>query len=61
MRALLKAHSLRLFDEYDRICETRLGEGGLSWTVMGELWGRRLMDGDGLGWIDIDIGMASTV
>jgi hypothetical protein len=26
----------------------------LSWTVIAELWGRWLMDGDGLGWLGMD-------
>jgi hypothetical protein len=59
MRALLRAQSFRLFDVDDDVGETRLVEGGMGLAVMGSLLGVRLMDGDGLGWIDIDSGMMS--
>ena len=57
MRALLRAQSFRLFDVDDGVGETRLTEGGMGLAVMGKLLGQRLMDGDSLGWSDIDIGM----
>src|SRR6516165_10903990 len=45
------------------MASARLGSlrAASSWMVIAGLWGQRLMDGDGLGWIDIDTGMLSTL